>query len=43
MTTFKTRSLALIAAVLMAGCATNNYYGDASGNAAYDSGAYANQ
>ena len=43
MTIFKTRSLALAAAVLMAGCATNNYYGDASGNAAYDSGAYGNQ
>ena len=39
MTTFKTRSLALIAAVLMAGCATNNYYGDASGNYAYDNNA----
>ena len=43
MTTFKTSSLALIAAVLMAGCATNNYYGDASGNAAYDNTAYGNQ
>src|SRR5262245_9211683 len=36
MTVLNTRSLALFAAVLMAGCATNNYYGDSSGNSAYD-------
>ena len=41
MTLWKTRSLALVAAALMAGCATNNYYGDQSGNAAYDNGGYA--
>lgn len=37
----KTRSLALFAAVLMAGCTTDNYYGDQSGN--YNNGGYYNQ
>ena len=37
----KTRSLALVAAVLMAGCSTNNYYGDQSGN--YDNSGYYDQ
>ncbi len=37
----KTRSLALVAAVLMAGCSTDNYYGDQSGN--YNNGGYSSQ
>src|SRR5262245_4828068 len=37
---WKPRSLALIAAALLAGCATTNYYGDASGNYAYDNSGY---
>ena len=37
----KTRSLALVAAVLMAGCSTDNYYGDQSGN--YNNGGYYSQ
>ena len=37
----KTRSLALVAAVLMAGCSTDNYYGDQSGN--YNNSGYYNQ
>ena len=48
MTVLKTRSLAFVAAALLAGCATNNYYGDSSGNYAYDNNAayndqYSNQ
>jgi hypothetical protein len=43
MTIWKTRSLAMMAAVLLAGCSTNNYYGDQSGNYAYDNGGYSNQ
>ena len=38
MTVLKTRSLALVAAALLAGCSTSNYYGDQSGNYAYDNG-----
>lgn len=37
----KTKSLALVAAVLMAGCSTDNYYGDQSGN--YNNSGYYNQ
>ena len=37
----KTRSLALVAAALLAGCSTDNYYGDQSGN--YDNGGYYSQ
>jgi hypothetical protein len=39
MTVLRTRSLALVAAALLAGCSTNNYYGDQSGNYAYDNNA----
>jgi hypothetical protein len=41
MTIWKTGSLALVAAALLAGCATTNYYGDASGNYASDNSGYA--
>jgi hypothetical protein len=37
----KTRSLALVAAVLMAGCSTTNYYDDQSGN--YNNAGYSDQ
>ena len=39
MTVLKTRSLAFVAAALLAGCSTSNYYGDQSGNYAYDNNA----